>query len=95
MRYKSHLLFGLENDPVSVSLTFLGTGFFSDKRKACRRQGETTVMKHQPDWMSEDEPSSKGTINRTDLMSVVEPNSKQTHSKHAINRTDLMSADEP
>ena len=91
MRYKSHLLFGSENDPVSVSLP----PFFSDKRKTRRRQGETTVNKHQPDWMSEDEPSSKGTINRTDLMSVVEPNSKQTHSKRTINRTDLMSADEP
>ena len=29
VRYKSHLLFGVENDPVSVSLPT----FFSDKRK--------------------------------------------------------------
>ena len=57
VRYKSHLLFGFENDSASVLLTFLGAGFFSDKRKTCRRQGETTVNKHQPDWMSEDEPS--------------------------------------
>jgi len=91
VRYKSHLLFGSENDPVSVSLP----PFFSDKRKTCRRQGETTVNKHQPDWMSEDKPSSKGTINRTDLMSADEPNSKQPHPKHAINRTDLMSVVEP
>ena len=54
MRYKSHLLFGSENDPVSVSLP----PFFSDKRKTCRRQGETNDNKYQVDRMSEDEPSS-------------------------------------
>jgi len=78
VRYKSYLLFGLENDPMSVFLTFLGTGFFSDKRKACRRQGETTDNKYQADRMSTDEPNSKQThpkrtINHTDLMSVDEP----------------------
>jgi len=78
VRYKSYLLFGLENDPVSVSLP----PFFSDKRKACRRQGEITDNKYQADRVSADEPSSKRTINRTDLMSTDEPKSKQTHSKH-------------
>jgi len=62
VRYKSYLLFGAENDSVSVFLTFLGTGFFTDKRKACRRQGETTDNKYQADRMSADEPSSKRTL---------------------------------
>jgi len=57
VRYKSHLLFGLENDPVSVSLP----PFFSDKRKACRRQGEITDNKYQANRMSADEPDSKQT----------------------------------
>ena len=51
VRYKSDLLFGSENDPVSVSLP----PFFSDKRKTCRRQGEIKANKHQIDWTSADE----------------------------------------
>ena len=51
----------LFNCPVSVFLTFLGTGFFSDKRKACRRQAETTDNKYQADQMSTDDPNSKPT----------------------------------
>ncbi|WP_220485855.1 hypothetical protein, partial [Psychromonas sp. SR45-3] len=43
------------NDPVSVSLP----PFFSDKRKACRRQGEITDNKYQADRMSADEPQLK------------------------------------
>ena len=51
MRYKRILLLGLENDPVSVSLPT----FSSDKRKTCRRQGETTVNNDQTATASADE----------------------------------------
>tara|TARA_R110001583_G_scaffold4077_8_gene24400 strand:+ start:1157 stop:1522 length:366 start_codon:yes stop_codon:yes gene_type:complete len=54
VRYKSNVLFGSENVPVSVSLP----PFFSDKRKACRRQGENTDRKYQTDWISADESNS-------------------------------------
>ena len=40
--YKGYLLFGSENDPVSVSLTFLGTGFSSDQEKVKSPQGRNT-----------------------------------------------------
>ncbi|MEJ6123887.1 hypothetical protein MT390_18785 [Vibrio sp. 2-Bac 85] len=45
---------GSENDPVSVSLP----PFFSDKRKACRRQGETTAIQYQVATSSADEPQN-------------------------------------
>ena len=51
LRYKRSLLLGSENDPVSISLP----PFSSDKRKASRRQGETTVNNVQADSTSADE----------------------------------------
>ncbi|WP_298943988.1 hypothetical protein [uncultured Psychromonas sp.] len=62
VRYKSDLLFGSENDPMSVSLAFLGTGFFSGKRKTCRRQGEITDDKYQADRISADESNLKAKL---------------------------------
>ncbi|WP_298941379.1 hypothetical protein [uncultured Psychromonas sp.] len=66
---KSDLLFGSENDPVSVYLAFLGSGFFSSKRKRCRRQGEITDNKYQADRMSADEPNSKQNHSKTPYQS--------------------------
>ncbi|WP_298941380.1 hypothetical protein [uncultured Psychromonas sp.] len=69
VRYKSDLLFGSENDPVSVSLAFLGSGFFSGKRKPYHRQGEITDNKYQADRMSADEPNSKQNHSKTSYQS--------------------------
>ena len=62
VRYKSDLLFGSENDPMSVSLAFLGSGFFSSKIRTCRRQGEITDNKYQADRISADESNLKAKL---------------------------------
>ncbi|WP_028868743.1 hypothetical protein [Psychromonas arctica] len=62
VRYKSHLLFGAENDSVSASLP----PFSSDKRKMCRRQGETNVNNNQTASTSTDElkPQASPTLQK-------------------------------
>jgi len=84
VRYKSNLLFGLENARLAFPLVFQEIGSFGhSKESKVAARAKYQIKNDQVDWMSADEPNSKQTISKQKQCIPTRSMGTRIMSKHA------------